>query len=202
MGNNQSFGNLIEVGDVILHSDILTEYFCCDIERCHGRCCEEGDAGAPVTLDVREDGATLTFDIPGEQREIYPREIIFQDAEFAECLNIQPSKDTILVKLYWRLAKAELLESSLAELDSVLQTVCTESNRFELTYWDYTIAEASSYPGTRRGAFLYQRMESICPNSCVTKMTINNNNFFPISAFYHKPFTKPPQTDSLTVASC
>ena len=51
MGNNQSFGNLIEVGDVILHSDILTEYFCCDIERCHGRCCEEGDAGAPVTLD-------------------------------------------------------------------------------------------------------------------------------------------------------
>lgn len=51
MGNNQSFGNLIEVGDVILHSDILTEHFCCDIESCHGRCCEEGDAGAPVTLD-------------------------------------------------------------------------------------------------------------------------------------------------------
>ena len=51
MGKGQSFGNLIEVGDVILHSDILTEYFCCDIERCHGRCCEEGDAGAPVTLD-------------------------------------------------------------------------------------------------------------------------------------------------------
>ena len=51
MDSSQSFGNLIEVGDVILHSDILTEYFCCDIGRCHGRCCEEGDAGAPVTLD-------------------------------------------------------------------------------------------------------------------------------------------------------
>ena len=51
MASNQSFGNLIEVGDVILHSDILTEYFCCDIESCHGKCCEEGDAGAPVTLD-------------------------------------------------------------------------------------------------------------------------------------------------------
>ena len=130
--------------------------------------------GAPVTMEVRADGATLSFDILGEQRVIYPREIIFQDAEFAECLKIQPSKDTILLKLYWRLEKAELLESSLAELDSVLQTVCTESNRFELTYWDYTIAEASSYPGTRRGAFLYQRMESICPNSRITKMTINH----------------------------
>ena len=51
MGKGQSFGNLIEVGDVILHSDILTEYFCCDYEKCKGICCVEGDAGAPVTLD-------------------------------------------------------------------------------------------------------------------------------------------------------
>ena len=130
--------------------------------------------GAPVTMDVRADGATLSFDIPGEQKTVQPREIIFQYGEFAECLNIQPSKDTFLVKLHWRFIESELKESSLAELDSVLQTVCTESNRFELTYWDYTIAEASSYPGTRRGAFLYQRMESICPNSCVTKMTIKH----------------------------
>jgi hypothetical protein len=105
---------------------------------------------------------------------VQPREIIFQYGEFTECLNIQPSKDTFLVKLHWRFIESELKESSLAELDSVLQTVCTESNRFELTYWDYTIAEASSYPATRRGAFLYQRMESICPNSRVTKMTIKH----------------------------
>ncbi|MCR4826053.1 MAG: LD-carboxypeptidase [Bacteroidales bacterium] len=130
--------------------------------------------GAPVTMDVRADGATLSFDIPGKQKTVQPREIIFQYGEFAECLNIQPSKDTFLVKLHWRFIESELMESSLAELDSVLQTVCTESNRFELTYWDYTIAEASSYPGTRRGAFLYQRMESICPNSRVTKMTIKH----------------------------
>ena len=130
--------------------------------------------GAPVTMDVRADGATLSFDIPGKQKTVQPREIIFQYGEFTECLNIQPSKDTFLVKLHWRFIESELKESSLAELDSVLQTVCTESNRFELTYWDYTIAEASSYPGTRRGAFLYQRMESICPNSCVTKMTIKH----------------------------
>ncbi len=41
----------IMVGDVILHSDIITEHFCCDIPKCQGRCCEEGDAGAPITLD-------------------------------------------------------------------------------------------------------------------------------------------------------
>ncbi len=44
-------GGPVMVGDVILHSDIITEFFCCDISKCGGRCCEEGDAGAPVTLD-------------------------------------------------------------------------------------------------------------------------------------------------------
>ena len=42
---------MLMVGDVIVHMDIVTEYFCCDISKCQGRCCEEGDAGAPVTLD-------------------------------------------------------------------------------------------------------------------------------------------------------
>lgn len=31
--------------------DIITEKFCCDLDKCHGQCCVEGDAGAPVTLD-------------------------------------------------------------------------------------------------------------------------------------------------------
>ena len=147
--------------------------------------------GAPVTLNVRDDGATLTFDIPGVQKTVrteglcksqaetaamakdYSEIMTIQDAEFAECLDIQPSNDTILVKLYWRLAKAELLESSLAELDSVLNSVCPQSDRFELTYWDYTFWEASSHPSAKRGAFLCQRMYSICPNS-VSKITIRH----------------------------
>ena len=42
---------IIQVGDVLLSPDIITEHFCCDYERCKGVCCVEGDAGAPVTLD-------------------------------------------------------------------------------------------------------------------------------------------------------
>ena len=42
---------IIQVGNVLLSSDILTERFCCDLEACKGICCVEGDAGAPVTLD-------------------------------------------------------------------------------------------------------------------------------------------------------
>ena len=42
---------ILEIGGVLISSDILTEYFCCNYEKCKGICCVEGDAGAPVTLD-------------------------------------------------------------------------------------------------------------------------------------------------------
>ena len=42
---------IIQVGDVLMSPDIFTECFCCDLDACHGACCVEGDAGAPVTID-------------------------------------------------------------------------------------------------------------------------------------------------------
>ena len=32
---------ILQVGDVLISSDILTEEFCCDLEVCHGICCVE-----------------------------------------------------------------------------------------------------------------------------------------------------------------
>ena len=42
---------ILQIGQVLISSDILTEEFCCDLSVCRGACCVEGDAGAPVTLD-------------------------------------------------------------------------------------------------------------------------------------------------------
>ena len=42
---------ILQVGDMLISSDIITELFCCDLSVCKGACCVEGDAGAPVTLD-------------------------------------------------------------------------------------------------------------------------------------------------------
>ena len=43
--------SILQVADVLISADILTERFCCDLNVCKGECCIEGDAGAPVTLD-------------------------------------------------------------------------------------------------------------------------------------------------------
>ena len=42
---------IIEVSGVLISSEIITECFCCDYEKCKGICCVEGDAGAPVTME-------------------------------------------------------------------------------------------------------------------------------------------------------
>lgn len=42
---------ILQVGDVLLSPDILTEHFCCDLDACHGICCVEGDAGAPLKTE-------------------------------------------------------------------------------------------------------------------------------------------------------
>lgn len=57
---------ILQVGDVLLSPDIITEYFVCDITKCGGRCCEEGDAGAPVTLDE-------IADIEEQLDDLWPR---------------------------------------------------------------------------------------------------------------------------------
>lgn len=42
---------MIQIDDVLVSLDVLDQYFCCDLNACHGECCIEGDAGAPVELD-------------------------------------------------------------------------------------------------------------------------------------------------------
>ena len=42
---------ILDIDDVLVSSDIITEHFCCDLDACKGICCVEWDAGAPVTLE-------------------------------------------------------------------------------------------------------------------------------------------------------
>ncbi len=52
---------MIEIEGTLISLDLLDKHFCCDLTRCKGVCCIEGDSGAPVT---EEEVALL--------EEIYP----------------------------------------------------------------------------------------------------------------------------------
>ena len=40
---------IIEIDDILVSSEIITEYFACDYDACKGVCCVIGDSGAPMT---------------------------------------------------------------------------------------------------------------------------------------------------------
>ena len=50
----QTLPPILQVGSVLLSSDILTCCFCCDLEACRGACCIEGESGAPLLPDEVE----------------------------------------------------------------------------------------------------------------------------------------------------
>ncbi len=45
---------MIEIGRTIISRDIFEEQFLCDLLKCKGACCEEGDSGAPLTKEEAE----------------------------------------------------------------------------------------------------------------------------------------------------
>lgn len=50
----RKFGTIIQIGDILVSEDVVTEYFACDYEACRGVCCIEGDSGAPMEEDEPE----------------------------------------------------------------------------------------------------------------------------------------------------
>ena len=48
MSSNNRFGTIIQIGDILVSEDVVTEYFACDYAVCKGCCCIIGDSGAPL----------------------------------------------------------------------------------------------------------------------------------------------------------
>lgn len=52
---------MIEIGRTIISRDIFERHFLCDLLKCKGACCVEGDSGAPLTTD---EAKTIEQDYP------------------------------------------------------------------------------------------------------------------------------------------
>jgi hypothetical protein len=61
---------MIEIGRAVVSLDILEKRFCCDITKCGGACCVEGDSGAPLT----EEEAAIIEEIYPEFKEYLSEE--------------------------------------------------------------------------------------------------------------------------------
>lgn len=53
--NNNKFGTIIQIGNILVSEEVVTEYFACDYAKCKGICCIIGDSGAPLEEDELQD---------------------------------------------------------------------------------------------------------------------------------------------------
>ena len=91
---------ILDVGGILISSDILTERFCCDYEKCKGICCVEGDAGAPVTLDeiasIEDVLDTVWQDLSAQAQSVIDRPgVAYTDQEGDLVTSIVRGKDCV-----------------------------------------------------------------------------------------------------------
>lgn len=91
---------ILEVGGVLISSDILTERFCCDYEKCKGICCVEGDAGAPVTPDeiaaIEESIDTVWPELSAQAQSVIDQQgVVYTDPDGDLVTSIVGGKDCV-----------------------------------------------------------------------------------------------------------
>ncbi len=45
---------MIQIENILVSDEVVEKRFVCDLDKCHGGCCEEGDAGAPLEEEELE----------------------------------------------------------------------------------------------------------------------------------------------------
>lgn len=91
---------MVEIQDTLVSLDLFKECFCCDLAKCHGICCVEGDAGAPVTIEEvgeLEDVLDIVWnDLSKEARKMIDEEgVVYPDRDGELVTSIINGKDCV-----------------------------------------------------------------------------------------------------------
>lgn len=77
---------MLQIQDTLVTLDIIEQFFLCDLGKCLGECCIDGDAGAPITDEeakIIEDLLPMIWDdlLPQAQQEIKENGVSYIDIE-------------------------------------------------------------------------------------------------------------------------
>ena len=91
---------MLEIQDTLVSLDLFTQRFCCDLERCKGQCCIEGDAGAPLSveeIDEIENVLPVVWDdlSPESQAVIKKQGVAYTDASGELVTSIVGNKECV-----------------------------------------------------------------------------------------------------------
>ena len=159
------------IQNTLVSLDVLEKEFCCDLDKCHGCCCIEGDAGAPVTDEELQQIEKLLPDLlpemTKEAREVVEKQgLAYKDQSGEQVLSIVNDKDCIfartdhngwcycLIEKLFRAGKTEFLKPLSCHLYPVRLTKVGENTGVEYHRWD--ICHCARVLGKKNHVPLYQ----------------------------------------------
>ena len=91
---------MLQIQNVVVSFDVLKEKFLCDLGACHGACCVEGDAGAPLEPEevekIEELLPIIWDDLAAEAREVIDKQgVAYTDCEGDLVTSIVNGKDCV-----------------------------------------------------------------------------------------------------------
>ena len=122
---------ILDIGDILISSDIITEHFCCDYEKCKGICCVEGDAGAPVTIDevahLEKALDTVWNDLSAQAQNVIDRQgVVYNDRDGDLVTSIVNGRECVFAK------EASLQLSPIGGMSNVTKCwICTLERAWE-----------------------------------------------------------------------
>lgn len=169
------------IGDTLVSLDILEKDFCCDLDTCHGCCCVEGDAGAPITDEecqlVEQILPVLLPDMTKQAREVVQEQgISYLDPSGERVTSIVNNKDCVFARTdkngwcYCLIEKAynagkipfkkpiscHLYPIRVSQLPSGTRLTDSPTPRFTLNYHRWDICHCARVLGKKEHLKVYQ----------------------------------------------
>ena len=91
---------MIQIDDTLVSLDVIERYFLCDLSKCKGECCVEGDSGAPLEdseLAKLQKVLPIIWDdlSPKAQEVIHKQGVAYIDEEGDTVTSIVNGKDCV-----------------------------------------------------------------------------------------------------------
>lgn len=165
---------MVQIQDTIVSFDVITKEFCCDLKKCKGACCIEGDAGAPVTTDeiaeieqllpvIRQDLSEQALKVIDAQGVAYP------DPEGELVTSIVNGKDCVFtvygddgccycaIEKAWREGKCSFMKPVSCHLYPI--RVKRLGQFWGLNYDRWDVCQAAVIKGHREGIPVYKYLK-------------------------------------------
>ena len=166
---------MLQIGDVLVSLDLIERFFCCNLDKCLGECCIEGDAGAPITEEeyqkLKEILPVVWDDLlPQAKEEIEKRGVGYIDEEGDLVTTIVDGKNCVFtcygeggmcycaIEKAYREGRTDFYKPISCHLYPVR---LTEYPTFtSVNYHQWKICKAAEVLGRKEGIRLYQFLKT------------------------------------------